>query len=129
MEKTHNTEGLGAENISMFFSNSIANRKGFLPRPALFRAWTGGGGREAGSTQGDAIREIYGSFTRPLAPSDAGAAGAFSSITRANYLFQRAQGESMAEVEFKASRVVQTAEENRPVNIALPVILYLGEKS
>ena len=94
-----------------------------------FRAWTGGGGREAGSTQGDAIREIYGSFTRPLAPSDAGAAGAFSSITRANYLFQRAQGESMAEVEFKASRVVQTAEENRPVNIALPVILYLGEKS
>ena len=33
----------------------------------------------------------------------------------------------MAEVEFKASRVVQTAEENRPVNIALPVILYLGE--
>ena len=95
----------------------------------FFRAWTGGGGREAGSTQGDAIREIYGSFTRPLAPSDAGAAGAFSSITRANYLFQRAQGESMAEVEFKASRVVQTAEENRPVNIALPVILYLGEKS
>ena len=113
----------------MFFSNSIANRKGFLPRPALFRAWTGGGGREAGSTQGDAIREIYGAFTRPLAPSDAGAAGTFSSITRANYLFQRAQGESMAEVEFKASRVVQTAEENRPVNIALPVILYLGEKS
>ena len=113
----------------MFFSNSIANKKGFLPRPARFRAWTGGGGREAGSTQGDAIREIYGSFTRPLAPSDAGAAGAFSSITRANYLFQRAQGESMAEVEFKASRVVQTAEENRPVNIALPVILYLGEKA
>ena len=94
----------------------------------FFRAWTGGN-RAAGSTQGDAIREIYGSFTRPLAPSDAGAAGAFSSITRANYLFQRAQGESMAEVEFKASRVVQTAEENRPVNIALPVILYLGEKS
>lgn len=94
----------------------------------FFRAWTGGS-REAGSTQGDAIREIYGAFTRPLAPSDAGAAGTFSSITRANYLFQRAQGESMAEVEFKASRVVQTAEENRPVNIALPVILYLGEKS
>lgn len=96
--------------------------------PPRFRAWTGGS-REAGSTQGDAIREIYGAFTRPLAPSDAGAAGTFSSITRANYLFQRAQGESMAEVEFKASRVVQTAEENRPVNIALPVILYLGEKS
>ena len=109
----------------MFFSNSIANKKGFLPRPARFRAWTGGN-RAAGSTQGDAIREIYGSFTRPLAPSDAGAAGAFSSITRANYLFQRAQSESMAEVEFKASRVVQTAEENRPVNISVPAILYLG---
>ena len=68
-------------------------------------------------------------YVSSIQPSDAGAAGAFSSITRANYLFQRAQGESMAEVEFKASRVVQTAEENRPVNIALPVILYLGEKS
>lgn len=54
----------------------------------------------------------------------------FSNITRANYFVSRgAQGESMAEVEFKASRVVQTAEENRRVNIIFPVILYLGEKS
>lgn len=27
---------------------------------------------------------------------------------------------------FNASRVVPTAEENRPVNVAVPVILYLG---
>ncbi|EGW42979.1 hypothetical protein HMPREF0178_04059, partial [Bilophila sp. 4_1_30] len=119
-----------AANLGKWRPNA-ANPTGlYVPKLSdqFFRAWTGGS-REAGSTQGDAIREIYGAFTRPLAPSDAGAAGTFSSITRANYLFQRAQGESMAEVEFKASRVVQTAEENRPVNIALPVILYLGEKS
>ena len=28
--------------------------------------------------------------------------------------------------DMDASRVVLTAEENRPVNVALPVILYLG---
>ena len=116
------------KNIEIFSDPNPSVLCVFSICPPRFRAWTGGS-REAGSTQGDAIREIYGAFTRPLAPSDAGAAGTFSSITRANYLFQRAQGESMAEVEFKASRVVQTAEENRPVNIALPVILYLGEKS
>ena len=122
--------GVDAETIAVNLGKWVKHPNGLgLYTPQLgnqfFRAWTGGN-RAAGSTQGDAIREIYGSFTRPLAPPDAGAAGAFSSITYANYLFQRAQSESMAEVEFKASRVVQTAEENRPVNISVPAILYLG---
>ena len=85
-----------------------------------------GAGREAGSWQQDAIREIHGSFTRPLAPADAGAVGAFSSITPAGYLFQMVQTESIAEVNFKASRVVPTANENRSVNITIPIIIYLG---
>ena len=59
MEKTHNTEGLGAENISMFFSNSIANRKGFLPRPALFRAWGQGTG-DAGGYNAPGLPNIQG---------------------------------------------------------------------
>ena len=40
--------GCLSEKLSMFFSNSIANKKGFLPRPARFRAWTGGGGSAGG---------------------------------------------------------------------------------
>ena len=59
IEKTHNTEGLGAENISMFFSNSIANRKGFLPRPALFRAWGQGTG-DAGGYNAPGLPNIQG---------------------------------------------------------------------
>lgn len=49
IEKTHNTEGLGSENISMFFSNSIVNRKGFLPRPALFPSLDGDRNRRSAS--------------------------------------------------------------------------------
>ena len=59
IEKTHNTEGLGTENISMFFSNSIANRKGFLPRPALFRAWGQGTG-DAGGYNAPGLPNIQG---------------------------------------------------------------------
>ena len=46
----------------MFFSNSIANRKGFLPRPARFRAWTGGGDGLAGIYNAPGLPEIGGHF-------------------------------------------------------------------
>ena len=32
----------------------------------------------------------------------------------------------MQGITFDASRIVPTATENRPVNVAIPVILYLG---
>ena len=134
MEKTHNTEGLGSENISMFFSNSIANKKGFLPRPARFRGWTGGAGREAGSWQGDAIRNVTGSAgiggqtgiayplamdgnTGALCPQGEKGTHSLSTMTSVN---------TYGGLVFDASHVVPTAAENRPVNIAVPVILYLG---
>ena len=41
-------KGCRSKNVSMFFSNSIANRKGFLPCLSPFRAWTGGGGSAGG---------------------------------------------------------------------------------
>ena len=118
----------------MFFSNSIANKKGFLPRPARFRAWTGGS-RAAGSWQGDAIRELSGridlsrmgsAYTSEASPStgvlqiekDALPGLLTSNGTSEFWMWGKAS--------FSASRVAPTAEENRPLNIALPVVLYLG---
>ena len=135
IEKTHNTEGLGSENISMFFSNSIANRKGFLPRPALFRGWTQGASREAGSWQEDAIRELSGridlsrmgsAYTSEASPSTGvlqiekdALPGLLTSNSASEFWM-------WGKASFSASRVAPTAEENRPVNISVPSILYLG---
>ena len=126
IEKTHNTEGLGSENISMFFSNSIANRKGFLPRPALFRAWTGGGDREAGSWQSDALQShehfipTYAgiSGTRATQIDDSGRASEANIVLDAGQYYTYSYGPSG-----------RFADETRPVNIAIPAILYLGSST
>ena len=129
IEKTHNTEGLGSENISMFFSNSIANRKGFLPRPALFRAWTLEAGREAGSYQGDAIRNLNGSVGNTLRGGVITDTGVFVSH-QATYAMRAQDGGALPiyieGFNFYAAEQVSTAPENRPTNVAVPVILYLG---
>ena len=123
MEKTHNTEGLGSENISMFFSNSIANKKGFLPRPAPFRAWTGGS-RTAGSAQEDAIRNIAGKLGETIHTELFDGAFYIGSTTGTR---SYPEGGYTAGFPFlDASRVVPTANENRPANVALPVALYIG---
>ena len=112
----------------MFFSNSIANRKGFLPRPALFRGWTQGAGREAGGWQGDAARNITANASHLSTNKNiAEVNGAFlwhtlaGPMTLTTYEIQAPGG-----LSFESSRVVPTAEENRPTNVALPVALYLG---
>ena len=123
IEKTHNTEGLGTENISMFFSNSIANRKGFLPRPALFRAWTSGAGREAGSWQSDALQ----SHEHDI-PTYAGISG-----TRATLIDDKGNL-NQSNITLDVGRFYtyptgpsgRIAAESRPVNISVPAILYLG---
>ena len=126
MEKTHNTEGLGSENISMFFSNSIANKKGFLPRPARFRSWTGGSIEDAGAWHSDETRNITGQFnTTDCAVG--GASGAFATSgtgTRA----PQTETVSNTVVTFDASRVVPTGPENVPVHVLQPVIIYLGNQ-
>ena len=113
----------------MFFSNSIANRKGFLPRPALFRAWTGGSNRDAGSWQSDAIREITGHLAGRVNQGVYvvwDVQGAFTTDNIQTAPLSAGSSQGPASLHFAASRVVQTAEENRPVNVAVPVILYLG---
>ena len=128
IEKTHNTEGLGSENISMFFSNSIANRKGFLPRPALFRAWTGAG--ESGRYNAPGLPELLGGFSaythdagmpwQAITSVDSGMNAltvGSSSGTRYNAFTFRA---SLSNTIYGASSTVM------PPSINLPVILYLG---
>ena len=127
-------KGCRSKNVSMFFSNSIANRKGFLPCLSPFRAWTGGW-RGAGSSQSDAMQNITGAiwdfpvtapmtflatsgaFTRPGSTESALLQSLYSSMNEIGY------GDG---VTLDVSRVVRTSTENRPVNVAVPTMLYLG---
>ena len=94
----------------------------------FFRGWRPGAGREAGSWQQDAIRNILGqlgsiwSYKKTLP----GGTGALSWTTSGEGGFAASSEITMQGVTFDASCVVPTAEEDRPVNVALPVILYLG---
>jgi len=78
-------------------------------------------GRSIGSKQGDAIRNITGE-----APGGSGARVPASSYTGAFFLSEKAAGRistgenwGLLTAKFDASRVVPTANENRPRNIAL----------
>ena len=101
----------------------------------FFRAWGQGGDREAGSWQGDAIRELSGridlsrigsAYTSEASPST----GVLQIEKDALPGLLTSNGASefwmWGKASFSASRVAPTAEENRPLNIALPVVLYLG---
>lgn len=94
----------------------------------LFRAWTLGAGREAGSWQADAIRNIIGQLVSIWSYQDAlpGGTGALSWTTSGEGGFTANSKSTMQGITFDASRIVPTATENRPVNVAIPVILYLG---
>ena len=106
----------------------------FFPQVQPFRGWTGGAGREAGRWQGDAIRNVTGSAgiggqtglayplamdgnTGALCPQGEKGTHSLSTMTSVN---------TYGGLVFDASHAVPTAAENRPVNIAVPVILYLG---
>ena len=100
----------------------------------FFRAWTGGW-RGAGSSQSDAIQNITGAiwdfpvtapmtflatsgaFTRPGSTESALLQSLYSSMNEIGY------GDG---VTLDVSRVVRTSTENRPVNVAVPTMLYLG---
>ena len=116
-------KGCRSKNVSMFFSNSIANRKGFLPCLSPFRAWTGGGGREAGSWQSDALQ----SHEHDI-PTYAGISG-----TRATLIDDKGNL-NQSNITLDVGRFYtyptgpsgRIAAESRPVNISVPAILYLG---
>lgn len=131
IEKTHNTEGLGSENISMFFSNSIANKKGFLPRPARFRAWAGGS--TAGATNPAGLPALTGeaSWTRGAGgePATTNSAGAFRVTLAGSTTTNAVSGAGDVRLDFDASwsnPIYGASPTVMPASVNLPVILYLG---
>lgn len=102
----------------------------FLLRLPRFRAWTLGAGRETGAAQGDAIRNITGhaseGATTAFLSTAAILSGAFTSGASRVNLVSTFPNEGGYDLMFDASRVIPTATENRPANVALPAILYLG---
>lgn len=96
-------------------------------------------GREAGTRQGDAIRNITGqAFLCSGGGNDFGgvlhsASSCFSaeSVIGAHNVKQvpTQQGGRYSYLNFDASSVVATAEENRPLNDAQPVAVYMGRNA
>nr|WP_244866252.1 phage tail protein [Photorhabdus heterorhabditis] len=95
-------------------------------RGEFIRGWDDGRGvdlgRVCGSWQGDSIRNITGNFGNPTTESGGSASGAFSYTYRPGGRAQGAGGGSLS-FTFDASRVVPTANENRPRNIAFNYIV------
>ena len=84
-------------------------------------------GRAAGTRQGDAIRNIVGEVRiRTGVPLDE--AGCFYSGPMAK-ISSSGQAVSVPKLQFDASRVVPTADENRPLNDAQPVAIYMGRRA
>ena len=101
----------------------------FFCRRPRFRAWGQGGDREAGSTQGDTIRNLNGGVGNTLRSGVITDTGVFVSHQAAYAMRAQDGGALPIYIEgfnFYAAEQVPTAPENRPVNIAVPVILYLG---
>ena len=120
----------------MSFSNSIANKKGFLPRPAPFRAWGQGTG-EVGVCATDTGRTLTASWTtgwgQSFIPTVYVNGATYTkndtatqvSVTKTDLVTQPFH------VFFDAARVwgEHAGAEFSPAHICLPVVLYLGEKA
>jgi len=116
----------------MFFSNSIANKKGFLPRPARFRAWVQGGSVQAGAWQEDTVREVYGSMSGRNSWIYVEGKGALATTGSTDYfLAQISPGGNgvFSGFDFRLSRSIPTGPITALPHVWQPVILYLGEKA
>ena len=120
-------KGCRSKNVSMFFSNSIANRKGFLPCLSPFRAWTGIG--TAGAHHDAGLPDVAGAFySVHSANGSQYTSGAFTQSQGGAYF---AGGNSHAEfgITFRASNSNKTYGASptvMPTSVDLPVMMYLG---
>lgn len=98
--------------------------RGYFERPA------NGTTRQVGSIEDDAIREIWGHFDTGVVDFHANyARGAFlgtSAIYPENGAFQPKKEWHAWGFDFYASRVVPTANENRPINMGMTPAIFLG---
>ncbi|MEI7261348.1 tail fiber protein [Pectobacterium carotovorum] len=107
----------------MFPSGRVPDYRG-----RFVRAWSNGStvdaGRELGSFQDDAIRNITGEF-KTLDSFDYSSTGAFQQIDKSGPAHIGGNPESWNHtiIEFDASLVVPTADENRPQNVAAMYII------
>lgn len=97
----------------------------------FFERAVNGATRQVGSTENDAIRNIYGDCDNALSSIYDGTRGAFYRRAAQNkynisLIADGDGGEIMCGDNFDASRVVPTANENRPLNIGLIPAIYLG---
>lgn len=88
-----------------------------------FMRGTGGNAATLGTAQGDAIRNITGSIvTRSNTDGSIQAQGAFGGEVKSSWWAQMTRG-SGTNINFDASRIVPTANENRPYNMAVVVLI------
>lgn len=94
---------------------------------SLFRRTVGGNSNNIGVKQGDAIRNIVGRMTCPSETQYAGVSvsGPFALASR--YASIGGHEFIVPGMTFDASRVVPTAEENRPINMAFNTLIYGGK--
>ncbi len=95
-------------------------------RGQFVRAWDNNAGIDSSrallSSQGDAIRNITGSYTTYYAANGSGAFYTPNSTNNKSSL-ANGSGYKVSNITFDASRTVPTANENRPTNIALMYII------
>ena len=118
----------------MFFSNSIANKKGFLPRPAPFRAWTGVTSEKVGSWQTDTGRALTGKIDLDICSYLWESSGVLSGLGASDGINpqQGAMNGQQTAFDFDASRSwgdTHTGTEFAPAHVYIPVIVYLGVPS
>ena len=96
----------------------------------FFERAVNGTTRQVGSVEDDAIRDIWGHFDTGVVPNHSEyARGAFcgtSAINPSNSSFQSTTEWYTWGFDFYASRVVPTANENRPINMGMTPAIYLG---
>ena len=119
----------------MFFSNSIANKKGFLPRPARFRAWTGTGGTP-GAHHDAGLPNITGFLETATTTGQERATGCFVQrvVTQGAYLSATVSQMAVYPMDITLTAQAVNAIYGRsdtvmPASVNLPVIMYLGGQS
>lgn len=93
--------------------------RGYFERPV------DGTTRQVGSVESDAIRNIWGKYGNFIV-SALDATGAFKINATASPAYDGNAHGWHADILFDAARVVPTANENRPINMGLTPVIYLG---